>query len=310
MRRRIDTGLLLVLLAFLPLLLGVALAALWQAGAWPDPVLYLRADSRTLVLLLGLIASILSAAGLGLWRLADRRREQALAQMRREQAESHRRFIRRLDHEVKNPLTAIRAGLANLADQDGSPVLTGVRTQVDRLARLSADLRKLADLETQPVEQEPVDLGRLLTELLELAKERPAAARHLRLTLPQAPWPLPPVAGDHDLLYLVLYNLVDNALKFSRPEDTIEIRAYEDGASVAVEVADTGPGVCEDDLPHLGEELYRGNAAKSVEGSGLGLALVRAIVARHQGTMAIRSREGRGTVVTVRLPAGPSQGRK
>jgi two-component system OmpR family sensor kinase len=71
---------------------------------------------------------------------------------------------------------------------------------------------------------------------------------------------------------------------------------------VAVEVADTGPGVSEDEVRHLGEELYRGSAARSVEGSGLGLALVQAIVARHQGTVAIRSRLGQGTVIALRLP--------
>ena len=110
------------------------------------------------------------------------------------------------------------------------------------------------------------------------------------------------MAGDRDLIFLALHNLVDNALKFSRPEDTIEIRAFEDGRSVVVQVADTGPGVREQDLPHLGEELYRGADASSVDGSGLGLALVHAIVARHQGSVAIRSRVEQGTVVTLRFP--------
>lgn len=291
-------------LSLLPLGLGVALAALWQAGLWANPILYLRADLGTLLLLLGLLGSMGWGLGLALWALADRRREQALTRSRQEQADSHRRFIRRLDHELKNPLTAIRVGLANLADRGDGPTLTSVRAQVDRLARLSTDLHKLADLEAQPVEQEPVDLGELLTQLLELVQERPEATiRHLRLSLPRAPWPLPPAAGDRDLLFLALHNLVDNALKFSRSDDTIEIRAFEDGSSVVIEVADTGPGIDEDELSHLGEELYRGSAARSVEGSGLGLALVQAIVAHHQGTVAIRSRLGQGTVVTLRFPA-------
>ena len=287
----------------LPLVVGAILAALWWAGLWPNPLLYLRADVGTFLLLLGLVGTISWGLGLALWTLAGRRCEKALARFRQEQADSHRRFIRRLDHEIKNPLTAIRAGLANLTDQADAPILSSVRAQLDRLARLSADLRKLADLERQSVEWEPVDLGELLAELVELAQERPeAVVRHLRLTLPRAPWPLPVVAGDRDLLFLALHNLVDNALKFSRPQDTIEIRAFEDGSAVVIEVADTGPGVSEEELPHLGEELYRGGTAGDVEGSGLGLALVRAIVARHQGGMAIRSRLGQGTVVTLRFP--------
>lgn len=290
-------------LPLLPLGLGLVLAALWQTGLWFNPVLYLRADVGTLLLLLGLIGTISWGLGLALWTLGDRRCEEALTRFRQEQGDSHRRFILRLDHEIKNPLTAIRAALANLTGQGDGAILSSVRTQLDRLARLSADLRKLADLETQPVEREPVDLGPLLTELVEMAQERSdAAIRHLRLTLPQAPWPLPSVAGDRDLLFLALHNLVDNALKFSRPQDTIEIRAFEDGSAVVIEVADTGPGVSKEELPHLGEELYRGGTTSDVEGSGLGLALVWAIVARHQGTVAIRSRLGQGTVVTLRFP--------
>lgn len=294
-------------LPLLPLGLGLLLAGLWQAGLWSNPILYLRADVGTLFLFLGIIGGVMAGLALVLWGLAGRRCRRTLARARQdlaqEQSEAHRRFLRRLDHEIKNPLTAIRAGLANLTDQGANPALVSVQAQVDRLARLSADLRKLADLETWPVEQGPVALGELLAEALELARERPGAdERHLRLLLPQAPWPLPPVAGDRDLLFLALYNLVDNALKFSRPGDTIELRATEDGASVVVEVADTGPGVAEDELLHLGEELYRGSAARGVEGSGLGLALVQAIVARHHGSLAIRSRLGQGTVVTIRLP--------
>jgi len=83
------------------------------------------------------------------------------------------------------------------------------------------------------------------------------------------------------------------------------VRAFEDGPSIAVEVADTGPGISDEDLPHLGEELYRGSSPPGVEGSGLGLALVRAIAHQHGGSMAVRSRVGKGTVVTLRFPARP-----
>jgi two-component system OmpR family sensor kinase len=290
--------------ALIPLLVGLIGVGLRETGVLPNTILYLRADLGTLLLLLGVLVTLVWAAAL---LITGRQRavyRAALAGYEQEQTDAHHRFIRRLDHEVKNPLTAIRAGLANLGDRDDDPALTAVRAQVDRLARLTGDLRKLADLETQPIEQEPVHLDQLLGDLMELAHGRPgAAARTLRLTLPTAPWPLPPVAGDSDLLFLALHNLLDNAIKFSRPGDIIEVRASEDGASVAVEVADTGPGIPADELAHVGEELYRGRAARSVDGSGLGLALAHAIAARHAGTLAVRSRAGQGTVVTLRLPA-------
>ena len=80
------------------------------------------------------------------------------------------------------------------------------------------------------------------------------------------------------------------------------MRAFEDGARVAIEVADTGPGIPEAEQPHVWEELYRGQATRAVPGSGLGLALVRTIVQRHDGRIDLRSRVGQGTVVTLRLP--------
>jgi len=274
-----------------------------QYGPWSNPVLALRADLGTVLLLLGLAATLAWACAVALAARRDRREAGRLARLRQEQADAHRRFLRRLDHELKNPITAIRAGLANLDEGVDGAILDSVRAQVNRLARLSADLRKLADLETQPLDGTAVDLAEVVAELADTPREDlEATGRSLQVTLPRAPWPLPRVVGDHDLLFLALHNLVDNACKFSGPRATIEVRAFEDGSSVVVEVADTGPGIDPDEIPHLGEELYRGRGARGIEGSGLGLALVQAIVERHRGTLTIRSRPGQGTVVALRLP--------
>ena len=106
------------------------------------------------------------------------------------------------------------------------------------------------------------------------------------------------------MLFLAVYNPLDNALKFTQREDTIELRAAEDDGDIVIEIADTGPGIPEDEIPQVWDELYRGEGARGVPGSGLGLSLVRAIVVRHGGEAAIRSRSGQGTLVTLRLPAG------
>ena len=87
-------------------------------------------------------------------------------------------------------------------------------------------------------------------------------------------------SGDYDLLILAIHNLLDNAIKFTHPGDTVEMRAFEDDANVVIEVADTGPGIPEGEISHVWEELYRGEGARGVPGSGLGLALSRAIVLR------------------------------
>ena len=295
------------LVALLPLGLGLALAGLAVSGRLPNRLLYLQGDVATLSWLVGLLLSALAASYLFLWLRAERNRRREVAQAQEQAADERRRFLRRLDHELKNPLTAIRAGLANLAwvssEEAQGEALSSVEAQTLRLSRLAADLRKLAELETRPLERTSVNMADLLQEVLEIARERPEGAeRRLRLTVPQAPWPLPNVDGDQDLLFLAVHNLVDNALKFTAPGDTVEIRAFEDGATVVIEVADTGPGIPEEEVPHLWEELYRGQGARGVQGSGLGLALVQAIVERHGGQTGLRSRAGQGTMFTLRLP--------
>lgn len=296
-------------LASLPAVVGVIAKVLSMSGllADPAPILYIRGDIGTLSLLAGMIVSILASAFLVLYARADTRYRQGLDQMQAQVAEERRRFLRRLDHELKNPLTAIRAGLANLdvvsAEGAQREVLDGLETQALRLSRLAADLRKLAELETRPLERTSVDMTQLLQDVIDVAQDRPEARyRTLNLTVPQAPWPLPAVEGDPDLLFLAVYNLLSNALKFTQSGDTIEIRGFEDGKMVVVEVADTGPGIAEEDVPHVWEELYRGKGARGIPGSGLGLALVQAIAQRHSGQVGLRSREGQGTVFTIQLP--------
>lgn len=297
------------LAALAPFILGLGLGLLLQSGRLPNPVLWFEADLGTILLLVGLLLSGGAVGVVALGARAGRRLRQAVSEEREEAAEAHRRFVRRLDHELKNPLTAMRIGLANLADTPPAPeqreVLASLETQAERLGRLVADLRKLIELEARPLERAPVDVGELLEEATELARQQSAAAeRHLSLSVPQAPWPLPPVSGDRDLLFLAIYNLLDNALKFTHPGDTVEIRASEASTSVTIEVADTGPGIPADELPRVWEELYRGQGARGIPGSGLGLALVRAIAERHGGSVTLRSRVGQGTVVTMRLPVG------
>jgi two-component system OmpR family sensor kinase len=293
----------------IPLGAGLALAAVFVLGWLPNPTLFMRADMAAIVQVLGLIAA-LALWGRTVYRdwlqsklNETRQAEENLA------AEDRRRFLQRLDHELKNPLTAIQAGLANLGENPDAGALESVKAQTNRLSRLVADLRKLADLETRPLEQSPVSVSEILQTLVELARSRAAHADNgedrpirISLSLPQAPWPLPEVSGDYDLLMLAMHNLLDNALKFARPGDAVEVRAFEYGASVVVEVADTGQGIATDELPHVWQELYRGKGARGIPGSGLGLALVRAVVERHDGQVTLRSRAGQGTVVGIRLP--------
>jgi len=298
-----------VLLSVTPVVLGVAAALALPALQIQVPVLIFRADLRNLILIFtGLASLVWLVCALRDWQQAERQR-QALEEALRQQEQARRRFLRRLDHEVKNPLTAMRAALANLEDaaQEQPRPVKDINLQVERLSQLVGDLRKLAELEERPLERLPVDLNDLLAEVVEMALSQPAyAGRELHLVVSKVPWPLPPVTGDRDLLWLVFYNLVDNALKYSEASDTVEVRAQEDGRAVTVEVADNGPGIPPADLERIFEELYRGVNARGIEGSGLGLALAQRIIQRHGGSLRVRSRAGPGepggVVFIVRLP--------
>src|SRR5215217_8659001 len=229
----------------------------------------------------------------------------------REMEQSRRSFLRRLDHEIKNPLTGLRAALVNMQEtqnvQEREHAVENAGRAVSRLSRLLADLRKLSDLGERPIERSRVDVPDLLQDAVDAAHVLPAyEGREVSLLIPKVPSPFPFVTGDRDLLVLAIYNLIENALKFTCADDSVEVRLSEDGQVIVIEVADSGPGISTEDVSKIFEELYRGSNARSTEGSGLGLALVHRIIALHGGQIIVRSRQEnpRGTVFTVRLPEG------
>jgi two-component system OmpR family sensor kinase len=287
----------------IPVLAGAALGVALQV-AEPAIQLYAAVAPGLLVGVAGLLATVVLAAA----RLTRQRAAMAAEAAERDAmvraANDRLRFLMRLDHELKNPLTAIRAGLANI-EQAGAAgfALESVSAQASRITRLLGDLRKLADLETREIETVPVDLPGLLQEVGEAVAAIPAAGeRDIQWSVPQAPWPLPVIEGDRDLLFIALQNLIANAVKFSAPGDRVEVRSSEDDDWVLLEVADTGIGIPDQEIGEVWQELARGRAARSLPGTGIGLALVRVVVSRHGGRIAIRSRDGQGTVVSIRLP--------
>jgi len=293
-----------------PLLIGTALGVVMQVTE-PETRLYAMVSPALLAGMAGLLGTVVLAVVTLIRRRNAVATEAAVRDAAAAAAEDRRRFLLRLDHELKNPLTAIRAGLANIEQADAmatagtsaGTALASVSAQANRITRLLGDLRKLADLETQEIEAAPVDLPSLLHEVEEAIGAIPSAGeRVIRVNVPQAPWPLPLIEGDRDLLFIALQNLVANAVKFSAPGDTVEVRASEDGNWLLLEVADTGAGIPEDEIGEVWHELARGRAARSLPGTGIGLALVRVVVIRHGGQVAIRSRDGQGTVVSIRLP--------
>ena len=295
----------------LPVLVG-GVVALALAVADDPRALRVQLPLETVAILAGLAVSLVAAAVVGV-RVAGRRRRAAVDHAhdagRHLEHVAHRRFLSRLDHELKNPVTAVRAAAAGLSsDPQGAErarLTDVVDTQTARLATLVADLRKLGDIESQPIEQERVDVAVVVTDAVEDLRARldaSRAPREIALTLPQVPWPLPAVTGDMDLLYLAVSNVLGNAVKFSPSGSAIEVRGSEHDGRVEIEVADAGMGIPEAEVAGVFDELARGEQARGIPGSGIGLALVRTIVERHGGTVTLRSLHGSGTVVRIALP--------
>jgi len=234
-------------------------------------------------------------------------REEADARARAE----HRTFVSRLDHELKNPVMAIRTAAGVMRTGEVDAQLVGVvDSQSARIAMLVADLRKLADLETVTIATAPVALEPLIDDVVAVMRDeirtRGLPPCTIEVQLPHIPWSVPDVAGDADLLFLAVHNLLSNAVKYSGPGGSIIVRAMEGSGGVTLEIADTGQGIPADEAESVWAELQRGSNARGLPGSGLGLPLVRTIVERHGGRVQLLSREGRGTSVRMWLPFGSS----
>ena len=240
--------------------------------------------------------------------LADAREAAARNSVEQTLTAERARLLGRIDHELKNPVMATNLALDRLrvaepGSAEAAEALEVIGTQSGRFAALLQSLRKITDVEHRELDLESVALAGMLRLVHDEALTRDAgAARQWTLALPQAPWPLPQVVGDHDLLYLAVHNLVDNAIKYTRPGDRIELRAAESAGGVTVEVADTGAGIPAGEVDGVWDELSRASTARGIAGQGLGLALVRSVVQRHGGRVALRSRVGEGTSASFWLP--------
>ncbi|MCK2037934.1 HAMP domain-containing histidine kinase [Microbacterium sp. SSW1-49] len=227
---------------------------------------------------------------------------EAVTQATLQERTNHQRFLARLDHELKNPLTAIRATAAAAQGDSALAEWRVIDAQAAKLSTLVRDLRKLAELETRPLEREMVDLEQLLTEAINaLSIQNPAAGARMTLTVTRVPWPVPPLTADLDLLSLAVDNVLANAAKYST-QGPIEVRLREQDGWAVIDVADAGRGIPAGDLPTVFDELARAQNARDVSGSGIGLTLVATVMRHHGGEVSVRSAEGAGTVLTLRLP--------
>jgi two-component system phosphate regulon sensor histidine kinase PhoR len=233
------------------------------------------------------------------------------AQQRAEQAA--RLLLSDLSHELRTPLATILTHLQvlllpDISTEIGQQSLRLLKEEAQRMARLVNDMLELGRLETSAeIERRPVELLTVVEEaIVQIAPQ--AEEREIALSL-EADAPLPLVLGDADRLKQVFLNLLDNAVKYSRPGDraVVSLRRVREG--IACAVCDTGPGIPAEHLPHVTRRFYRA-VPQGEGGSGLGLALVKEILRRHQSRLEIESHtegEERGTCVRFVLPVLPEE---
>jgi two-component system sensor histidine kinase BaeS len=221
-----------------------------------------------------------------------------------------RRLMADVAHELRTPVATI-AGYID-AIEEGVEELTPatadvLRTQASRLTRLAADLAAVTRAESGalPLALEPTPPAELMAAAAEAA--RPAyEARDVGLEVETAD-SLPPVVADADRLGQVLGNLLDNALRHTPVGGRVRVTAQRNRGGVRFTVADNGEGIDTEHLPHVFERFYRADTARDRGhgGSGIGLAIVRALVDAHRGKVSVHSDgPGRGTTFIVDLPPG------
>jgi signal transduction histidine kinase len=216
-------------------------------------------------------------------------------------------FISNVSHEIGSPLTSIIGFARALKDEhldreQRDRYLTIIETECLRLSKLSENLMKLAvlDSERHPFHPFPYRLDKQLISLI-LACEPQWEAKHIEMTVEAGEVE---VNADEDLMSQVWMNLLHNAIKFTPEGGSISVSLSHHGEQAVVRIADTGPGIDEQEQQRIFERFYKADKSRTriVGGSGLGLSIAHKIIEMHRGTISVYSRPGEGAAFTVQLP--------
>ena len=314
-------------------LLATALSALASAFVFLPPTYSLRIDQDDLLQLAvftfaAVIIGTLSAAR----RRAEDEREALLVREQVARVEAERanavkdEFLAAVSHELRTPLTTIKTLTRVMQRRDPGEAerreyLEDIASECDRQIDLVHNLLDLSRIRAGGVQikQQRVDAGEVVRACEKI--ERAEAEEHGHRLLVELPPELPFIRADHSALRRALCTVTENAIKYTPDGGSITLRAYSDEVSVIIEVEDTGRGIRAEDVPHIFDKFYRGQAAgdgaeglsdneQEVPGIGLGLHLARALVEGMSGSIEVRSRAGVGSTLRLRLPvwSGESNG--
>lgn len=214
-----------------------------------------------------------------------------------------------VSHELRTPLTGILGSAQNLRDglaggltQAQQEYVQMIESDSGRLIRVVNELLEWGRLQSGhiQVQRAPVALGPLLDEVFMLL--RPAVQqKSMKLEIAGIDASMR-VDADPDKLKQILINLLDNAVKFSRPDSSVRVRVQAGAHGLRILVQDHGPGVPAEDMPHLFERFYRGQSGSTAPGTGLGLAIAKNLARLHGGDITLQSSPGEGSTFALTLP--------
>jgi two-component system sensor histidine kinase SenX3 len=227
---------------------------------------------------------------------------------RRRLEDIRRDFVANVSHELKTPMGALGLLAETLVAEEDREVAQRLASRIQaeafRVSRVIDDLLDLSRIEAEEAPpREPVPVALVMAEALERVRSA-AEQRDVKIDLDEPGGELV-VLGDRRQLVSALYNLLDNAVKYSEPSGTVEFAASTSGGEVVISVTDHGTGIPSRELERIFERFYRVDQGRSREtgGTGLGLSIVRHVAANHQGRVEVESREGEGSTFRLILPA-------
>ncbi len=220
---------------------------------------------------------------------------------------SRREFVANVSHELKTPIAVLKSLLETLYEEEDreekKSFLEKALKRVEDMRRLVEDLLILTKLESgeERIKREDVDLRLLVEEVFDLLEPQ---AKDRNISLINSVDKGLKVKGDWDKLFLLLKNLVDNAIKYNKEGGKVEVKAKRENQYVQLQVQDTGIGIPKDHLPFIFERFYRVDPSRSrnLGGTGLGLSIVKHIALSHGGKIEVQSKEGVGSIFSVFLP--------
>ena len=227
---------------------------------------------------------------------------------------ARRRFVSDASHELKTPLAGIRLltdSILQTGDMDADTTrefVGDIGREAERLTRITENLLRLTRLDSGAVP--PVTPVPVAPVLERVARMLAVLAREKNVTLSYEAELQAVALATEDDVHQILYNLMDNGIKYSGTDGFVHAAAATDGDWVVLTVEDNGIGIPEDDLPHIFERFYRVDKMRSraIGGTGLGLSIVKDTVENRGGSITAAARQGGGTVFTVRLPRAAKEG--